>query len=70
MGDKSHTFLWEQGGLSQFSGLHVKTIPNNSDGTFSLDALEESIRPTDDPHEPRTGLICVENTHNFCGGTW
>lgn len=30
--------------------------------------IEAAIRP-DDIHQPRTGLICVENTHNRAGGT-
>lgn len=68
VGDQSHTFIAEQGGVSQFLGLHVRSIPNLDDATFDLVTLERSIRPNDDPHEPRTGLIVVENTHNSCGG--
>jgi len=44
------------------------TIPNKDDGTFDLNQLAEYIRPTDDPHQPHTGLITVENTHCNCGG--
>lgn len=68
LGDRSHMFMWEQGGLSQIGGLHPRTIPNKPDGTFDLDVLEDGIRPKDDPHQPWTGLIVVENTHNYCGG--
>lgn len=68
MGDKSHLLLWEQGGISQIGGLHSRSIPNRPDGTFDLDLLEETIRPRDDPHQPWTGLIVVENTQNYCGG--
>src|SRR5699024_7335840 len=35
--------------------------------TFDLDELEASIRDDHDGYPP-TGLICVENTHNRCGG--
>lgn len=52
----------------QIGGLHPRTIPNKPDGTFDLDVLEDGIRPKDDPHQPWTGLIVVENTHNYCGG--
>lgn len=32
--------------------------------------LREKLRPEDpDPHEPITSLVCIENTHNYCGGT-
>ena len=52
----------------QFSGLHARSIPNLADGTFNLDKFDEYIRPRDDPHQPFTGLVVVENTHNYCGG--
>jgi len=68
MGDKSHTFLKEQGGVSQFSGLHVCTIPNDEDGMFDLDVLEQSIRAKNDPYKSYTGLIVLESSHNYCGG--
>jgi threonine aldolase len=42
-------------------------VPNLPDGTFDLDIMQNHIR-TRDLHEPRTALICVENTHNKCGG--
>lgn len=45
----------------------MSTIPNNDDGTFSLDAFRLKIRG-DDVHEPNTALAIVENTQNVCGG--
>jgi len=68
LGDKSHIFLFEQSGAAQFGGIAFRTIPNLPDGTFSLDTLKKSIRE-EDIHEPTTQLICIENTHNVCGGT-
>ena len=44
-----------------------RALTNLSDGTFSLMELREKIRP-DDPHHPITSLVCIENTHNKCGG--
>ena len=46
----------------------ARTLPNLPDGTFDLDLLESYIRPHDDPHQPRSSVICVENTHNDLGG--
>jgi threonine aldolase len=37
------------------------------DATLDLAQVEAAIRPDDD-HSPRTRLICLENTHNRCGG--
>ena len=63
LGDKSHIFLFEQSGASQFGGVSYRTIPNLENGTMSIESIEESIRE-DDIHESSTKLICIENTHN------
>lgn len=67
LGNYSHTFLYEAGGYAVLGGVHPNLIPNQKDGTLALDDIESAIRP-DDPHQPITRLICLENTHNRCGG--
>ena len=67
VGDKSHIFLYEQSGASQFGGVSYRTVTNLADGTMDLSSILESIREPD-IHEPSTELICTENTHNVCGG--
>jgi threonine aldolase len=49
-------------------GIHPRTVPNQPDGTLDLEDLEAAIRDPDNEHYPRTRLICLENTHNRCGG--
>jgi threonine aldolase len=68
LGDRSHTFLFEQGGMAALGGIIPHTVPNQPDGTMRLEDLEGAIRG-DDVHFPRTRLICLENTHNVCNGT-
>jgi threonine aldolase len=68
LGDRSHIFLHEVGGIAALGGVHPRTIPNNPDGTLSLELMENSIRHSD-IHYPPTRLICLENTHNFCQGS-
>ncbi|MBT3366857.1 MAG: low-specificity L-threonine aldolase [Nitrospina sp.] len=68
LGDRSHIFLHEVGGIAALGGVHPRIIPNNPDGTLLLPLLEHSIRPSD-IHNPPTRLICLENTHNFCQGS-
>lgn len=68
LGDRSHIFLHEVGGISALGGVHPRTLPNNPDGTLPLSIIEQSIRH-EDIHSPSTRLICLENTHNFCQGT-
>jgi len=67
LGDQSHTFLYEAGGVAVLGSVHPHTLPNRPDGTLDPAAVESAIRP-DNVHFPRTRLICLENTHNRCGG--
>ena len=47
--------------------VHSRVVPNNSNGTMSLSAIEACIR-SDDVHFPVTRVVCLETTHNRCGG--
>lgn len=67
VGNLSHTFLFEAGGLSALGGVHSCQVPNRVDGTLRLQDVRAAIRP-DDIHQPVTRLICIENTQNYCGG--
>jgi len=67
LGDRSHTYMFEQGGMAALGGITPWAIPNQPDGTLRLDDIRSSIR-ADNPHFPRTRLVCLENTHNMCGG--
>ena len=68
LGDLSHTFLFEQGGMASLGGIVPHTVPNEPDGTLRLDDVEAAIR-ADNVHFPRSRLVCLENTHNVCNGT-
>ena len=67
LGDKSHSFLYEAGGISALGGVHSCQLPNRPDGTLALEDIHAAIRP-DDAHFPPTRLVVLENTHNRCGG--
>ena len=67
VGDKSHIYLNEAGGMSALGGIQPCPVPNQPDGTLALDDILASIR-TEDVHHPITRLICLENTQNICGG--
>ena len=68
VGNQSHTYLFEQGGMAALGGITPWPIPNQSDGTLRLEDIEGAIR-ADNVHFPRTRLVCLENTHNMCNGT-
>ena len=67
MGDRSHTYLYEVGGAARLNGSPVRPIPTLPDGTLDRAKLAQSFLGGD-VHEARTGLLCIENTHNMCGG--
>jgi threonine aldolase len=66
-GDRAHIFLYEVGGAARLNGSPIRAIPTLSDGTLNREKLAGSFFG-DDVHEARTGLLCLENTHNMCGG--
>ena len=47
----------------QLQGLHGER------GVVDAEHVRAAIRPGDDPFQPKTAAIAVENTHNFAGGT-
>lgn len=67
VGDQSHTFLNEAGGTAALGGIHPRTVPTMPDGTLTIEDIEAAVR-RDDVHYPRSRLVCLENTHNRCGG--
>lgn len=67
VGDKSHIYLNEVGGLAGLVGAQAAVVPNQADGSLDLAQVSDTIRDAD-IHHPRTRLICLENTQNICGG--
>ncbi|CAG0915477.1 unnamed protein product [Notodromas monacha] len=67
LGDKSHIYLYEQGGYAQLGGVSCKAMKTLPNGTFSLEEFEANISE-DDLHCATTKLVCIENTCNYVGG--
>ncbi|MGD8821959.1 MAG: low-specificity L-threonine aldolase [Anaerolineales bacterium] len=67
LGNLSHTYLFEAGGVSVLGGVHTYIVPNQPDGTLDLADIAAAIR-SDDAHFPISRLLVLENTHNRCGG--
>ena len=68
LGSDAHMFWYEVGGASTLGGVVMRTIPNDQNGQMDFNAIEQSIRAKN-IHYPQTTLLCLENTHNRCGGT-
>jgi threonine aldolase len=67
VGSEAHIFQYEVGGASAVGGVVMRTLQNDAGGRLDLNMIETSIRGSD-IHSPRTVLLCLENTHNRCGG--
>jgi threonine aldolase len=62
-----HIYVYEAGGPAQLSGVTCRTIEGDG-GILDVSQLDGLVRPVDDPHQVRTRLVCLENTHNRGGG--
>ncbi len=69
LGNKSHIFYYEAGGISAFGGIHSHQLNNLDNGTININDIQKNIRKQGDDHFPKTKLLCLENTHNFCYGS-
>lgn len=63
----AHVYLYEGGGLMANSLVSVRLLEGDR-GRLDAEQVEEAINP-DNPHFPRTQLVCLENTSNKGGGS-
>ncbi|XP_046642353.1 L-allo-threonine aldolase-like [Daphnia pulicaria] len=68
VGDESHILHYEQTGAAQFGGINLRSVKTFADGTLDLEEAKKKIRNSKDAHQSHSVLLCVENTHNRCGG--
>ena len=64
--EHSHVVLYEMGMLARFSGCLARTVPT-LDGRLDWRMISPRVRGASD-HFRGTGLITLENTHNYAGG--
>ncbi|KAK9789590.1 hypothetical protein WJX73_001833 [Symbiochloris irregularis] len=67
VGDQSHVYQYEASGISVLGGIGFNVLRNTPDGQLLLDDIKQAIRP-EDQHSAVTRCICIETTHNRCGG--
>ena len=64
---QAHIMFYEQGGASALSQVQLRVF-DSPDGTLDLEKMEEYVHTDADVHHAPTRLVCLENTHNHCGG--
>ena len=63
----SHIFNNEVAGASVVGNVQMRPV-KTARGFLTPDQVREALRPAN-IHNPPTGLVCIENTHNRHGGT-
>jgi threonine aldolase len=69
VGDQSHIYRYEGGGAPMLGGCPMKVIPTEPDGMLNPRKVMFNIDDGSDEHAAPTVLLCMENTHNRCGGS-
>ena len=65
--ERSHVLNSEMAMMAHFSGVVPRTLWAQ-DGILTWELVQAKLRPRS-YNNAKTGLVCVENTHNFAGGT-
>jgi threonine aldolase len=66
LGDLAHIYQNEMGAAFVVGSIQPRVVPNRA-GIPTLEDIESAIRPAG--MYPRTSLLCLENSHNNCGGS-
>ena len=68
--ERSHIYNYELGMASVLSGISFRTVRSwDESGHLTWDEINTALKPKGSDHSAETGLICIENTHNFGGGS-
>ncbi len=62
-GATHHMVIDEAAGHAVVVGTSIRSLPERADGTIDPAAVAQAFRNPEDPHEPLTGLVELENTH-------
>ncbi|HLX88488.1 MAG TPA: threonine aldolase family protein, partial [Acidimicrobiales bacterium] len=66
-GRRQHVVVYEAGGAALNAGAQFHAV-DDADGTFPATALTAAVEASEH-HQPRVGLVCIEQTHMPAGGT-
>lgn len=68
--ERGHIFNYEMGAPSVLSGVMIRPVrAANDNGMLSWAEIESAIHVNQPYYACPTGLVCLENTHNFGGGS-
>ncbi len=68
--ERGHIYNWELGMPAVASGVTIRSVrAANDNGMLSWAEIESALHINQPYYACPTGLICLENTHNFGGGS-
>jgi threonine aldolase len=69
VGNESHIYHYEVGGASTLGGSPMVVVQTDPDGMLNPYEIQINISDGSDEHSAPSAVLCIENTHNRCGGT-
>jgi threonine aldolase len=68
--ERGHILNYELGAAALISGVTVRPVKSgDGSGHITWDEIKPALQVNPPYYASRTGLVCLENTHNFGGGT-
>ena len=68
--ERAHVYNFELGMAAILSGATVRPLKSaDPSGMLTWEEIAPHVRLEESYHDNQTGLICLENTHNFGGGS-
>lgn len=68
--DRGHILNYELGAAAVISGVTIRAVKSaDGSGHLSWDEIEPALKIDPPYFQAATGLVCLENTHNFAGGS-
>ena len=68
--ERGHILNYELGAAAVIAGVTMRPVKSAaSSGMLTWDEISSALHLGGPYYSPRTGLICLENTHNFGGGS-
>lgn len=68
--ERGHIFNYEMGAPAAISGVTIRPVKSGDDsGMLTWNEIASALHIDQPYYSSPTGLICLENTHNFAGGS-
>ena len=68
--DRGHILNYELGAAAVISGVTIRPVKSgDGSGHLTWDEIQPALKIDPPYYQAATGLVCLENTHNFAGGS-